>query len=238
MTNFVDPSMEQPSGPWGPSPISSVSRKDAVGIEIRRAIIQGRLKPGDKLTEGALAGSLGVSRPTVREALNQLSREGLIVAEPYRGMRVAEVTLDEIEQIAVTRLALDMVAMDAILADESGAKLELVERGWERFESKAFDPDPVVQHDAHVAFHRDIWQASGNYLLARLWPVTEAQITIALAEDQWTRSDPDRAHRVHAELMDAIRTRDRERIRLAFVAHTVDSARELVALLLNEGAAQ
>lgn len=216
---------------WGTSPIASISRKAAVGIEVRRAIILGRLKPGDKLTESGLADSLGVSRPTVREALGQLAREGLIVAEPYRGMHVAEVDLPQIEEIAVARLALDMVAMDAILADDSGAKLALVERGWRRFEAKAMDPDPVVQHDAHVAFHRSIWEASGNYLLSRLWPVTEAQITIALAEDQWIRSDPERAHRVHAELMDAIRTGDREQIHAAFYAHTIDSARELAVLL-------
>ncbi|KJQ55800.1 GntR family transcriptional regulator [Microbacterium sp. SA39] len=220
---------------WGPSQVSSVSRKAAVGIEVRRAIVLGRLRPGDRLTEAGLALSLGVSRPTVREALNQLSREGLVVAEPYRGLRVAEVSLEQIQQIAVTRHALDMVAVEAILADGSGAKLALVERGWQRFESRASDPDPVVQHDAHVDFHHEIWEASGNYLLARLWPVTEAQITIALAEDQWMRSDPIRAHRVHEQLMEALRTRDIVRIERAFRAHTIDSANELVALLADDG---
>jgi DNA-binding GntR family transcriptional regulator len=218
------------------APVASVTRKDGVGIEIRRAIILGRLKPGDKLTESGLAESLGVSRPTVREALNQLTGEGLIVAAPYRGLKVAEVTLEQIMEIAVTRQALDMLAIEAILADESGAKLEQVERGWQRFDAAAHDPDPVVQHDAHVAFHREIWEASGNYLLAKLWPVTEAQITIALAEDQWARADPPRARRVHEDLMKAIRTKQRDAIEAAFSAHTVDSARELVALLSQEEA--
>jgi DNA-binding GntR family transcriptional regulator len=236
MDTDIGQALESPS--WGPSPVATVSRKAAVGIEIRRAIILGRLKPGDKLTETQLAASLGVSRPTVREALNQLTREGLIVQEPYRGLHVADVTPDQIRDIAAARVGLDMLAIDAILADSTGRRLAMVQEGWEQFERYAFHPDPVVQHDAHLAFHRQIWAASENYLLLKLWPVTEAHITIAIAEDQAARSDPERAHRVHAELMDAIMTRDRATIHAAFIAHTVDSAEELIALLsADEGTA-
>nr|WP_246286714.1 GntR family transcriptional regulator [Schumannella luteola] len=207
-----------------------MSRKDAVTTEIRRAIVLGELKPGDKLTEQHLAESLGVSRPTVREALNQLIRDGLIVQQPYRGTRVAEVTPAQILEIARARVALDMVAIDAILADETGQKLADVEQVWNNFE-RAPQDDPLAQHEAHIAFHRDIWVASGNYLLINLWPVTEAHITLALAEDQTARSDPDRAHRLHDELMKAIRTRDRATIERTFIQHTIDSAEEFVALL-------
>ena len=215
----------------GPRPVAGVSRKAAASNEIRRSIVLGSLKPGDRLTEVALAASLGVSRPTVREALNELTREGLILQEPYRGIQVAEVTTEQIRDIAEARVALDMLAIDTILADQTGRRLELVLDAWERFERQAFDPDPLVQHETHVAFHRGIWLASENYLLQKLWPVTEAHITLALAEDQAARSDPQRAHQLHKRLMDAILTRDRAVIYDAFVAHTVDSAYELVALL-------
>ncbi len=217
----------------GPGAVASMSRKEAVRAAIRRAIINGTLKPGQKLTELELAADLAVSRPTVREALNQLTREGLIIQEPYRGLRVAEVTVQEMRDIAVARVGLDMLAIDAILDDESGRRLAQVQHGWERFRQASLDPDPVIQHDAHVAFHREIWAASGNFLLLKLWPVTEAHLTLALAEDQAARSDPQRARTLHAKLVEAIMTRDRDIIHAALVAHTVDSAEELIAQLAS-----
>lgn len=49
--------------------MDSISRRNAVMREIRRAIVLGNLKPGEKLTEISLAAALAVSRPTVREAM-------------------------------------------------------------------------------------------------------------------------------------------------------------------------
>jgi DNA-binding GntR family transcriptional regulator len=63
----------------GLSPVASISRRDAVMNEIRRAVVLGHLKPGEKLTENRLSASLNVSRPTMREALAQLAQEGLLI---------------------------------------------------------------------------------------------------------------------------------------------------------------
>ncbi|KHL05545.1 GntR family transcriptional regulator, partial [Sinomonas humi] len=65
-------------------PVAGITRRDGAIQEIRRAIVRGGLLPGEKVTEVGLATQLGVSRPTLREALNQLAREGLLVQEPFR----------------------------------------------------------------------------------------------------------------------------------------------------------
>lgn len=203
-------------------------------LEIRRDIIQGRLNPGDKITEIQLSERLGVSRPTIREALNSLVEEGLVEKEAYRGLRVAELQLEAIHDIAMGRIALDMVAVDAVLADETGRRFAMIEDGWARYEQDAFNPDPVMQHDAHLEFHGCIWRASENYLLEKLWPVTAAQLTIALAEDQRHRVDPERERQLHLTLMEALRSRDREVILRAVTAHTLQSADELVRMMREE----
>lgn len=103
--------------------------------EIRRAVVIGTLKPGDKLTENGLAASLNVSRPTMREALAQLAQEGLLIQEPYRGLRVAVMEPQAIMDIATARVALDLdtLAVQGILADRSGASLQLVRQAWTEY---------------------------------------------------------------------------------------------------------
>ena len=212
-------------------PVSSVSRREAVMNEIRRAIVLGTLKPGEKLTESRLAAALNVSRPTIREALTQLAQEGLLIQEPYRGLRVADLDPDAIMDIARTRVALDMLAVEEILADPSDRRLERVRAAWDELDRLPVDAVPEEAQEAHAAFHRSIWAASENTLLIRLQPVTEAHITIVLAYDQATRDNPRRAHDVHKRLAEAIFSRDLDQVRKALTAHTIDSAEELVTML-------
>lgn len=214
----------------GLSPASSISRREAVVNQIRRGIVLGVLRPGEKLTESGLATTLQVSRPTVREALAQLAQEGLLTAEPYRGLRVAEIGAAAIRDLAQTRLALDRLAIQAIVSDATGGRMEALLRAWHAYQSTVDDPDPVARHDGHLAFHRAIWSASGNVLLDQLWPVIEAHMTIALAEDQRARPNPERSRRIHAALVDSIVARDPDRIEAALQAHTVATAEELIAL--------
>jgi DNA-binding GntR family transcriptional regulator len=218
-------------GPSALAPVSATSRRDAVIKQIRRAIVLGELRPGEKLTENGLAASLGVSRPTMREAVSQLSQEGLLIQEPYRGIRVADLDPVAILDIARTRVALDMLAAEEILDDPTGRRLELVSEAWAKYDRLPLTASPIEAHDAHVRFHRDLWVASGNTMLLRLWPVTEAHLTIVLAYDQVTRDDARRAHDVHERMVRAILAGDLVEIRASIVAHTVDSAIEIAGLL-------
>jgi DNA-binding GntR family transcriptional regulator len=219
------------------SPVTTTSRRDAVMREIRRAIVVGTFSPGEKLTENSLAASLDVSRPTMREAVAQLAQDGLLVQEPYRGLRVADLNPLAIMEMARTRVALDMLAAEEILADESGRRLDLVRQAWSTYTRLPLDADPLDAHEAHVAFHRNLWAASENSMLLRLWPVTEAHLTIVLAYDQVTRHDPRRAHDVHERIVRALEARDLRKVRAAVVAHTVDSAQEIADAVARESAA-
>lgn len=213
------------------APVETMSRREAVVIEIRRAIVLGHVKPGEKLTELKMAEWLNVSRPTVREALNKVVQEGLVTQEPYRGLRVASLDDSMLIDLARTRMALDMLAIDGVLADESGQRWEVVENGWHKYKQLAFDSDPFVQHSCHLAFHESIWAASDNALLLKLWPVTRAHMTIALAQDQAIRQDPERAYHVHEVLMGVWRSGDRKAISLALKEHTMHSVKELLEIL-------
>lgn len=212
------------------TPVASVSRREAVLAQIRRGIVVGDLRPGDKLTELALAADLQVSRATVREALGQLAREGLVISEPYRGLRVADLDEPALRDLARTRAALDVLAAQGILADPGGRRLATVRTAFAAFEGTAFDDDPVVRNEGHLAFHHAIWSAAENVVLDQLWPVISAHMTIALAQDQAVRHDPERSHRLHRELVDALAGGDLTAVERTFREHTITSTDELIAL--------
>lgn len=212
------------------APVSNTERRQRVVDEIKRRIVLGEIRPGQRIIEAELTSSLDVSRPTAREALNQMARDGFLIQEAYRGLRVADIESDSLLEIARVRVALDTEAISEILADTTGQRMGMLEESWRTFETATAESDPLALHEAHVRFHRGIWEAADNYLLMRIWPVMEAQMTIVLAYDQFTRTNPARAHAIHAALMRAIRTGDSAQIRTALDVHTMDSAQELALL--------
>jgi DNA-binding GntR family transcriptional regulator len=88
-----------------------MSRKDVVLTLLRAAIIDGRLKGGQRLDQNEIAASFNVSRMPVREALKQLELEGLVVVYPYRGVEVAGLDVDEVPQLFAIRGALERLAV-------------------------------------------------------------------------------------------------------------------------------
>lgn len=91
--------MEDVSFEIKPSEIKSL--REVAFDAIRNAIIQGRLKPGQRLSETELAEKTGLSRTPIREALHKLELEGLVVTRPRRGTVVKELPLEEIQEVYV-----------------------------------------------------------------------------------------------------------------------------------------
>jgi len=73
--------------------------RDVIYHRIRATILNGELKPGERLTEEALARELGISRTPVREALRKLEVDKLVSHHPHRGVIVSEVFVDELEDL-------------------------------------------------------------------------------------------------------------------------------------------
>ena len=212
-------------------PVASVTRRDAVLTELRSAILNGRLMPGDRLKEVQLSKELGVSRPTLREAIYQLIHEGLLVQEAYRGVTVAAIDASMINDIAVVRGSLETIAAKAIAADKDGAARQALQKAWDAYEEAAAGGDPVRENEAHLALHETIWMASGNVMLQRIWPIVSASINLALSTDIAVRHDGERNRRLHRELVHAILDNRQRGITTAVRNHIQTSAGELLEIL-------
>ena len=90
-------------------PPSSQSLTQGTFEVLRADVLASRLRPGERLKINQLCDRLGVSLSAVREALSRLTAEGLVIAEPQRGFRVAPISVDELCDL--TRVRIEIEAM-------------------------------------------------------------------------------------------------------------------------------
>ena len=86
--------------------------REVVFNTLRKAILTGQLKPGDRLMEVHLANKLGVSRTPIREAIHKLEQEGLVTMVPRRGAEVAKITERSLQDVLEVRRALDVLSVE------------------------------------------------------------------------------------------------------------------------------
>lgn len=98
---------------WTAEPMGRVAAplREQVIAALRQAILDFQLKPGQRLVERELIEQLGVSRTTVREALRELTSEGLVTVVPQRGAMVSAPSRDEIVDLYEIRAALESMAV-------------------------------------------------------------------------------------------------------------------------------
>jgi DNA-binding GntR family transcriptional regulator len=208
--------------------VSHPTRREQVVLRIRRALLAGELKPGQRIKEVRLAEALGVSRPTVREALQQLIHEGALVQVPYKGIHVAAPTPQELVDVAEVRVALETMAALKLSRDPHGPAMDAL-RAALQVHVDALDVGDELRFDlTHLQLHRVIWKQSDSVTLGKIWPVIASQIQMALTFDQATLRNPERDRRLHCQLVQVIEEGDQDAIITEVRAHIQVSVDELL----------
>ncbi|WP_369142525.1 GntR family transcriptional regulator [Streptomyces sp. R44] len=178
--------------------------------ELRRAITSGELRPGGPIRQEALAARFEVSRVPLREALKALEAEGLVVHHVHRGYFVAELSLDDLEEIYRIRELLETEAVRMAvrwMPDGTVATLERIQREVER---AAGDGDVAAMAAANRLFHFTLIDASGMPRLVRLittlWDATDAYRSLYYTEPTHRKQ----AVREHRAVISALRHGDEE----------------------------
>ena len=109
--------------------------RDVVFNTLRKAILKGELKPGERLMEIALAERLGVSRTPVREAMRKLELEGLVVMIPRRGAQVANITEKDLNDVLEVRIALENLSIENACARMTEEQLAVLWKAAKDFEA-------------------------------------------------------------------------------------------------------
>ena len=134
---------------------------DAVYKTLLDAISAGTLAPGERITQEDLAEKLNVSRSPVLQALRLLKKDGLLEEAPGRGLVVTMLDPIRIGHLYQVRGALDALAARLAAQNRANIPAVLIERG--RKAAAGTDVNALI--DADMAFHKAIYEASGNPLI-------------------------------------------------------------------------
>lgn len=193
-----------PVEPW-----MMTSLREHVHDIMRKAIISGQLKSGEKLNERRLALELGISTTPLKEALRQLETEGLVRTEPRRGV-YATFDAQQAEEMTLARAALEsMIARQAAkhLRPEHIVPMESALSRMDKALHAEDLPELIVLNEE---FHDAIHEASGCRYLRRLQNnqrMYNHQTRLSVLAESEERQ---RAFMQHAEIFEAICQRDQE----------------------------
>ncbi|MCL6610434.1 MAG: GntR family transcriptional regulator [Peptococcaceae bacterium] len=149
--------------------------RELVFESLREAIIQGRLKPGERLMEMQLADEMGVSRTPVREAIRKLELEGFVVMIPRKGAYVSGISVKDIVDVFEVRAALEALAAGLAAERATDEELEELERSLVQIsEADKEDLGTIVETDTN--FHDIIYKACRNERLVMIITHLKEQI--------------------------------------------------------------
>lgn len=182
---------------------------DQVYDRVRWRILAHEFAPGTRIVESEIARQLGISQAPVREALRKLAHEGLVLQLPRRGTFVAEISAEEARHAYSVRAALEEVAATEALGavDETllGALSDALAAMLRAARNN--DVDGLISSD--VRFHEAIWQASGNPVLMRIWPMVETSMRrFTRVSNTVYFGNLGEVARTHEPLLDGLRGRD------------------------------
>lgn len=153
--------------------LQRVDLNDQVYGTVREWLVNGRLRPGDRLSLHTLAGTLGVSRSPVHHALTRLVSDGLVSVQPRRGYFVTPLTPKLMQDSYDTRLALELMVAERTVGripDEDVARLRaLMQPTLPSAGRDAAEMDPPGWHRANQAFHEFHIELAHNPVLSEVF---------------------------------------------------------------------
>ena len=202
--------------------------RDVVFNTLRKAILTGQLKPGERLMEVHLANRLGVSRTPIREAIRKLELEGLVIMIPRRGAEVARITEKSLRDVLEVRRALDALSVELACDRITQKDINRLLEACTAFERAVREGDASVIASADVALHDIIVEAAGNARLQQLVNNLSEQMYrfrfVYIKEE----SQHDNLIAEHREIYEGIVSRDKERAAAAARLHIDNQERSII----------
>jgi DNA-binding GntR family transcriptional regulator len=212
--------------------------KEQIVDLLRDAILSGKISKGERLNESVLARNWGLSRIPVREALQKLQLQGLVVDAPRRGKFVVNLSDEEIQKINSLRLILEGEALRLCRAKMSAEGLSDLAKMVAKMEQSR-NATEIEASALDIEFHRTLWRHSGNEYLEK----SLESITIPLFAHRvlwrinremlgWASSLPNR-HRLLIDFVEGKIDKPAEEVMLEHLSYRYDHPERFSSLALS-----
>jgi len=201
----------------------NLSLRQRILMDIRNAIIQGHLKPGDKLREQEISSQMSVSRGPVREALRDLEALGLVVSSPYRETIVADVREEEVTDLLIpVRLQLELFSIKhnrQKMDDDFYEKLSVLV---EQMKIAADNEDLFALVEGDIRFHEQILELDSSSYTMQIWSSIVSRLRLHFIKNTKAFTDLKRVPDEHAALINALQNQPWEEVELLWQKHIKD----------------
>ena len=204
---------------------------------LRERILQQQLMPGERLLEIAVSESLKVSRTPVREAFRLLQQDGLVERIPQGGVRVTDLSLEELKEISALRAVLEVHAIDIAcgkIEEEEIEKLESIVSLAEEMtiaEGNGKKIDLAELSRLNTIFHDIICSAARSTYLNKILEIVRLPILRFRPFSLEDKNHRLRGVKEHKEMIEMLKNGDKEGLKQLTKKH-VDDVSEAVAKTL------
>jgi DNA-binding GntR family transcriptional regulator len=206
---------------------------EAAAERIRRAIMDGEHKPGQRLKQQVLARQFGCSVIPIREALQQLAAEGFVILDPQRGARVAELNSQELEEIYDVRIRLEGWAASLAakrMTPQAAARIRAI---LEKMEQDDITPEEWLALNRE--FHDSINACANQEYLRKLIASIRRNLQAYLRLDLAKVADYAPGRREHRRIFNACLRGDARAAERYATAHLQRVAKGLIGYLRRQG---
>lgn len=209
--------------------------------EIRRGIVEGRYRPGERLVEQRIAEELDLSRTPVREAFRRLQSEGLVEVQPNRGVSVRGLTVDEIGDLYELRARLEAMAAERAATRATSDELAAITAAETEFAAAVSDARAgevaAVRRvfAANARFHHAVLVAAHHDRLAQVLARTVDDTLVFQAFRHYQPAAMARSVLFHQMIAEAIRLREADRAARLVQEHVLQGRDQLLEVVGEGG---
>jgi DNA-binding GntR family transcriptional regulator len=222
---------------WTAEPVGRIAAplREQVIAALRQAILDFKLKPGQRLVERELIEQLGVSRTTIREALRELTSEGLVTVVPQKGAVVATPTLEDAIDLYEVRAALESLVVQRFVERASDAQVERLQAAVTRFHDETIRTADIRQIlAAKDLFYVVLIEGAASAALQQLLEGIQARVQVLRATSLSEEGRTFAAVRELRGVVDAIAARDAP-LAARLTAEHIRAAAETALLHMRSG---